>query len=92
MAQLASEMLEDSNFTDDLLAQEDKGVPTGLVNYIKAEFPDFDKDEGLAVSNEIQAAMEQAGGGVESIQAVVRRSRGGGDRRGTCYLSGYADI
>jgi len=75
LALIASKMLEDENYREELMALDDAGRASQLSEFIKTEFPQISQDKVEPITEEIQAAYDASGGRREGIIELQRRSR-----------------
>ena len=79
LALIASKMLEDENYREELMALDESGRASKLSELIKTEFPQISQDKVEPITAEIQAAYDATGGRPEGIIELQRRSRTKGE-------------
>ena len=83
LALIASKMLEDEDYREDLMVLDEAGRAHKLSELIKTEFPQISQDKVEPITTEIQAAYESSGGRPEGIIELQRRSRDSGHGKGS---------
>ena len=82
LALIASKMLEDEDYREDLMVLDEAGRASQLSEFIKTEFPQISQDKVEPITEEIQAVYKASGGRPEGIIELQRRSRQ--DRNSGC--------
>ena len=77
LALIASKMLEDENYREELMTLDEAGRASKLSEFIKTEFPQISQDKIEPITEEILVAYDAGGGKPEAIIELQRRSAWG---------------